>query len=371
MIINEKMLNLQKKDYEATPLFLGEEPGLADTINVSYPKLEELYFKLVAQDWKRVGEFPFASCRHQVETGGFYTDMLVETIAFQWAADSMAGRRLLPLISPFVSNNSYWELYSRIAENENIHAGTYSEIVKAAFENPNEVITRILGITQSMERVASVSAIMQNTYVVGLKLQLGEITRESDEAYDAIFMFHVALLLLENVQFRISFLTTFALAKASWFVPIALAVQKICGDELDIHVKAGMAVLDIELMTDRGLMAFNRNRDKILELFNEVMAAEVRNTEFVFRDGREIEGVLNKQQALGYVWRTGAETAKFLGLPKIENEYTQLPELAFMNDWTKLDSMQGSPMEMRDGKYLNGAVVRDDEGVEFDIEGLL
>ncbi len=366
-VIDPAIFNTEKTDYDNTPLFLGQHPGLHDSINRTDPTIHNLYKKLKNMDWDEL-EFDFTPCKHEFLTGGTAAEMMIETIAFQWEADTIAARHLVPLVAPFVTNSDLWKLYSRIGDNENLHADTYSEIVKNSFDNPSEVITKILGINQALIRLEVVAQVFKNTHDVGLKLQTGGIARDSDEAYDAIFLFVVTLLCLERIQFMVSFAITFALANSGRFMPIGFAVQKICADEYEIHATAGKAILDIELRTSRGLMAFNRNREKINTILMEVLNSEIANAEFLFRDGRELPGV-TKDTIIGHAWLCAKDVADFLGI-ELDSPYLEMPKLGYMDKWMNLDNMQGSPMELRDGKYLLGGVIPDDQGATFNIDGL-
>ena len=365
--IDTHIFNHEKTDYENTPLFLGPEPGLHDSINRANPKFHDLYKRLKKMDWDEI-EFDFTQCKHEFKAQGTAADMMIETIAFQWEADTIAARHLIPLVAPFVSNSDLWKLYCRIGDNENLHADTYSEIIKNSFDNPTEMIEKILAIHQAQVRLEAVAEVFSNLRKVGLQLMTSAISRDSDEAYDAIFMFVITLLCLERIQFMVSFAVTFALANSGRFMPIGFAVQKICADEYEIHVTAGKAILDTELTTERGLMAFNRNRGKIEAIIHEILNAEIKNAEFLFRDGRELPG-LTADTIIGWAWLCANDVAKFLGI-ELSSPYLDMPSLGYMAKWMNLDAMQGSPMELRDGKYLLGGVIPNDEGHVFEIEGL-
>lgn len=365
--LDPHIFNTEKKDYVNTPLFLGEEPGLHDSINRAHPKLHSLYRRLQAQDWQPT-EFDFASCAQDFKTQGVAAEMMLETLGFQWEADTVAGRHLVPLVAPFVTNSDVWKLYCRIGDNENIHADTYSEIIKNCFDNPAEMIDKILAIQEAQVRLEAVAWVFSELRTVGIRLMTGELSRDSDEAYDTIFMFLVTMLCLERIQFIVSFAVTFAFSNAGLFMPIGYAVQKICADEYEIHVEAGKAILEIELRTERGLMAFNRNRTRIETILHEVLDAEISNAQFLFRDGREFPGI-NADTIIGWAWLCAKDVGDFLGV-SLESPYLDMPPLGYMAKWMNLDSMQGSPMEARDGKYLLGSVIKDADGHTFDIDGL-
>ena len=59
--INENIFNTNKTDYERTPLFLGQAPGLFDTVNKNYPKIWNLYKLMKSLDWDE-NEFNYTTC---------------------------------------------------------------------------------------------------------------------------------------------------------------------------------------------------------------------------------------------------------------------------------------------------------------------
>lgn len=370
-IISDVIFNANKSDYEATPLFLGEKMGLNDTVNVPYPQLQQLYAELQVKDWKH-NEFDFTPCRKDFDTcaPNVYKAMF-NTIASQWEADSIAAHKLVPLVAPFVSSTTLWDLYQRIGDNEGIHARTYSEMLRTCFVNPNAVIKEILAIQESMYRFKEVAGIFKETYDMGLKLQTGEVTRDDPAAYDAIFMFVCAMYCMERIQFMSSFAITFGMAEANMFVQFAKAVQKICADENEVHAPFGQAILDIELGTERGLMAFTRLRPRIEKIVMEVIASEFHFTDVTITPETELPGITN-DVIKGWVIHCAKPVFKDFGMrmPKEYEEYAAMPPLKYMGDWMKLDKIQPSPMEERHGGYLIGGIISDEDTGVYDTAGL-
>lgn len=370
-VISDRILNLKKTDYEKPSLFMGQRLGLVDSLNVHYPQLYKLYKDMKAKDWDEL-EFKFGSSTLNSE---FKTcpknnyDIMIRTLAWQWEADSVAAKSILAIIAPFATNSELFYGWQRIADSESTHALTYSEIVKNSFDNPDEVLKDILEIKEAFSRLEIVGEIFNNALMTGSKLNLGLVERNQD-TYNDIFMFVVALYCLEAIQFMSSFGITFAMGNAQEFIPIAMAVQKIANDEYYVHRPWDRAVLDIELGNEYGLTAFNKNRERILNLINSIVRSEMSWNDYTFSEGREHPG-LNKDVLNKGVLFYAKEVYEFFGFTKEEIPF-ELPNknpLLYMNDWLEIDKMQTSPMEQKSGNYVLGMIAKDSsENEVLDIE---
>lgn len=366
--MESSIFNVNKSDYHQPSLFLGEEMGLVDSINKHYPKLWSLYKKLKAQDWDE-NEFDLSSCNSDFKTcsRNIY-EMMLLTLAWQWEADSIASKTLYAIGSPFISSTELDCLWIEITKNEKVHALTYSEIFRNSFDNSNDIIAMVQQMHEAVERSEMVANIFDDAYVISHKLALGLIDRNSQEAYDAIFMFVVAMYFLEKIQFMSSFAVTFAIADSGIFVPAGKSIQKIAQDETEIHVEAQKAVLEYELKTERGLNTFNRLKGDIKKLFRSIVDTETNWIRYLFSNGRELAGM---DQELLQLWMLfcAKDPAVFFGF----NDEYQFPEknpLGFMNEWLNIDKIQPSPQEENPGAYLLGAITRDLGDKKFNSDDL-
>ena len=353
-MIDSNVFNINKTDYTVSPLFLGDKPGLFDTVNKQYPKLWDLYKKMKSLDWDE-NEFDFTPCLTEFKTcpKSVY-DMMIKTLAWQWEADSVAAHNLVSVTAPFISSNELFATWSRIGDNECLHSAAYSEIVRNSFDNPDEILSSILAEAKALQRLSSVSAVFAKTYDVSHRLALGQVARDSDEAYDAIFMLVVALLALERIQFMASFAITFAIADTGMFLPIGKSVQKICTDELQVHVEVNKFILRNELGTVRGKEAFARNLDAIKTLIKDVTNSELIWTDYMFTEGRELVG-LNSEVIKDWVLFGTNDVYNFLGIQS-EFKVVNKNPLGYMNDWIDINHNQASPQEEKVGNYLLGGL---------------
>lgn len=360
-VISGSVLNTEKNSYEAGSLFMGEQLGLMDSLHIHYPALYKLYKEMKSKDWDEL-EFKLGSSTLNTEFKTCPKDsyeIMIRTLAWQWETDTAAARSIVRIISPFVTNDELFYGWQRIADNEVVHALTYSEIVKNSFDDPTEVLKDILKIKESLSRLELVAEIFDRAIKVGAELTLG-IRKKDAEAYDTIFMFVVALYCLEAIQFMASFAITFAMGNSKQFVPAVMPIQKIAIDEFFVHKKWDRTVLDIELSNEHGLMAFSRNRSKILALINSIVQAEMSWNAYTFSEGREQPGLTQDLLDRGVLFYA-KEVYEFFGFRPDEIPYT-LPvknPLTYMNDWLNIDSVQVSPMEQKSGNYVLGMIAKD------------
>lgn len=353
------------QDYTNTSLFCGGPSGLFDTVNKKYPEIWAIYKQMKALDWDE-NETSFAPCMSDFEKCDKSTyDMMIKTLAWQWEGDSAASR-LAAIVAPFISSSELWAAWQRVSDNEVIHSATYSEIVRSSFKDPSVIVNEILAVDESLKRLDVVAGIMHRTSVASHQYALGMISDE--EAYEAIFLFTVALLCLERIQFISSFAVTFAICDTGIFEPIGTMVQKIAQDELEVHVELDKAILRNELKTDRGIKCFERNKEVITQIIDEVVSSEMQWVDYLFSEGRSIVG-LNADLLKQWACFNAKDVYHFLKVNPV-NDQIQLPKsnpLPFMEDWLNISKKQPSPQEQDVTQYKVNLMVRDDDEIEFDV----
>lgn len=366
MTINEKIFNTEKTDYENTSLFLGQSPGLFDTVNKKHSRIWDLYELMKSLDWNQ-NEFDYSSCNVEFKTcpKSVY-DIMIRTLAWQWEADSVASRAIAPIVAPFVSSSELWAAWSAIGTNEVLHGATYSEIVRNSFDNPEEVLAEVLKVKESLNRLSTISTIMSRTYEISHLYALGKIDN-NQETYNEIYMFVVAMYCLERIQFMASFAITFAICDTGMFLPIGKAVQKIAQDELEVHAELDRTILEYEAQTERGQTAFIQCKDLIQKLIDEVVECEINWLEKdLFSEGRELVGT-NSDLCVKWVLFNAKPVYNFFGLTSPR----PLPEknpMKFMENWLNIGNTQPSPQEQANGQYKLNVMRRDDANEKFDVD---
>ena len=368
-LLPKQIFNTEKTDYikaGRSSLFLGQAPGLFDTVNKAYPEIWELYKNMKSLDWDE-NEFGFETCNAEFKTQPkAIADTMIKTLAWQWEADSVAARTIFPIMSSFISAPELSAAWGRVGDNEILHASTYSEIVRLSFDDPSVVLQDVLRVQEAMERLGAVARTMDNVYTVSHQLALGMLDLDKPEdfekAYDAAFMFTVALLVLERIQFMASFAVTFAIGDVGVFMPIAKAVQKISQDEYEVHVNLDKAVLRNELALPVGKAAYARNRDQILELLQEVVDLELQWSEEILKD-EPLVGLTSKKLC-DWVLYSAGDVYDFFG-EKSPYDIPKKNPLGYMPRWMNISKTQASPQEQQNGQYKVNLLKRDDEGKTF------
>lgn len=372
--INSKIFNTAKTDYKDQSLFLGQDPGLLDTVNKQYPEIFDLYKEMKSLDWDE-NEFDYSVCNAEFKSTDRSTyDMMIKTLAWQWEADSVASRSILGVVGPLIGSGELYTAWQEVSKNESVHALTYSEIVRMSFDDPNEVLDEVLKIDESVTRLGTVGEVMGNTHTVAHKYALGMV-EDCQETYNAAFLFTVAMLVLERIQFMSSFAITFTICDTGMFQPIGRAVQKIAQDELEIHVALDKAILKNELQTERGRVAFEQCKPQIQALIDEGLYQEYSFVDYLFSEGRTLVGYnpdIGKRwsafNALDVYNTLGLEPSQYVLDATPEGELPKTNPHRLMERWLDLSKLQGSPQEEKNPQYKVNIVRRDDEGVDFDAD---
>lgn len=362
--MTDNVFNYTKSDYAKPLLFLGEKQGLFDTINRHYPRIWELYKTQKSLDWDE-NEFDYSSCNADFKKANRSTyDMMIKTLAWQWEADSVASRAIAPVLAPFITSSELWAAWQRISDNEVIHAATYSEIVRNSFDDPNTIIDEILRVEEAHARLARVVKAFDDGFRASHQYALGQIPNNQD-TYNTVFMMVVALFCMERIQFMASFAVTFAICDTGQFQPIGKSIQKIAQDELEIHAELDRVVLEHELTTERGQIAFAQKRAEIEALIAEVVDSELTWIDYLFSEGRELVG-MNAERLAAWTLYCAKDVYQTLGIETDRYEFPRSNPLKFMEKWLNISKTQASPQEQDIAAYKVGVMRRNDEGVVFD-----
>lgn len=347
------------KDYkkQQTSLFLKEKLGLLENYRHNFDSIWNRYKILKSLDWSE-DEIDISSCNSEFKkVDKEISDLMIKTLAWQWEADSEAchvGRILIPF-----TNNT--ELFCYLVENmknEILHSLSYKFIVEHSFDDPSTILDEILSIKQSLKRLNKVEEVLNEAYEVSLKYSLGT---QFNEMYlrETILKVLVALFTLERIQFISSFAITFGLAENGYFIPIAKLVQKICNDELQVHVQADKDILNIEMKNVDNISVFIENIDKFKSIVDEVVNSELNWLDYLFGDKDKVLNI-SKNKVKEFVIYNAQDVYNTLGLDSPFSEITTNP-LPYMEKWIYIDKFQSSPQEESIANYLLGGFIDDSD----------
>lgn len=360
------MFNANKtiEEYKQTPLFLGAKPGLFDTINKRYPKIWSLYKEMKVLDWSE-DEFDYSQCNVDFKNcPKDVADIMIRTLAWQWEADSVASQSIVAAFAPFVTSSELWAAWGRISDNEVLHSLTYSEIVRMSFDNPEEVLSEILRVKESLDRLNTVSGVFYDLSVKGKEYGLGLIEADQ-ELYNCIYIGVCTLLILERLQFMASFAITFSIADSGVFQPIAQAVRKICTDELTVHAELDKEIIRIENNTERGKIAKQQTKATLAAVLLEVIESEIKWSEYLF-NGRQLAGV-NSEVLKQWVLFNAKDVARFLDI-ETQLEFPKENPMPWLENWIDINKQQAAPQEQDIAQYKVNNTFNDDREVSFEVD---
>jgi len=335
-------------------LFLGQEPALYDSINVTHPKLFDLYKRQKAMDWSEdelsleQSRIDMQSCPEEIK------DVMVKNLSLQWEADSIASRSIAPLFAPFVTNSELWAAWLKVSEIEVLHALTYSEIVRQCIPKPEVIFTQIMENEEIVRRLKPVSKAFKELQIEGGLKIIGENIGD-DHSYNKVMNAVVALYCLERLQFQASFAATFAVVDQGWFLAIGKLIQKIAQDERFIHAEIDEYVIKHELTTERGKQWLETYEDFVKQMIDSVVQAEYKWAEYLFSEGRKVVG-LNENLMKEWVDFNAQDVYNTLGF---ECRKIKTNPLKFMDNWFDLNKTQNAQQEADSANYLLNIIVND------------
>ena len=358
-------INLHNETYKEGkyPIFLGEQLGIFDSINVTYPEMHRLYKLQKAQDWDE-NEVNLDQTRKDfVACSANNYDVMIKNLSFQWENDSLA-KSIITLFAPFLSNNEACAMMMKQSEIEVLHALTYSEIIRQCIPNPNEVIEQIMENDRIFQRMGVVEEVMSELYEAGHKYALGELEANNDLRL-LILKGMIALIGLEGIQFISSFSATFALAEQQLFVGACKLIQKIMLDEV-LHVKMDYAIIDALMKEPEWKKVYEDNIEELTAILDTIIAQEEDWCDYLFSEGRVIVG-LNAELSKQWVYFNAAPIYRRLKMKHKFRAPKQTP-LAWMDVWLNPDQIQAAAQEIQRTDYkLNSANkdISDDEEFDF------
>jgi ribonucleoside-diphosphate reductase beta chain len=343
------------------PLFLGEAPALYDSINVTYPKMFQLYKSQKSSDWNE-DEISLEQSRIDMQScDPSMRDIMVKNLALQWEFDSVASRAIAPLFAPFVTNSEFWAALLKNSEIEVLHALTYSEIVRQCIPDTKEIFKEVLQNENILGRMIPVLEAFNALQKAGAQYTLGLITNE--QAYPIVMMGLVALYCLERLQFVVSFSATFAVVEQGAFQGIGKLVQKIMQDERFIHSEVDKLAIEIELSTERGKKWLSENKPDVEKLIDSVVDVEYRWAEYLPSEGRKVVGY-NETLMKEYVDFNAQDVYHTL---QIDKPVIKKNPLKYMDNWLDLNKNQNAQQEADSANYSLNIIFDDlgDEIIEF------
>lgn len=340
------------------PLFLGERLGLYDSVNVIYPELDELYQQQFGQRWS---EFEFDLTQDRMDMQRLpkeVTDLMTQTIMWQYTADSIAAKSIAELLLPYCTNSEYEAVLTIQSFFEIIHSRTYSHIVKQTLSNPQQLLVDTYANMQSIKR----SKVIGDAFASLYALQPDSPRKVKIRALLKVMF---ALMSFEGVSFMSSFAITFAIAETGVFQGIAGLVGLICFDEL-LHAKMDFTAIKILLRDPEWQAEFLELKPEIEAIMNEVVRQEYAWTDHLFSEGRKVVG-MSPTLLKEFVVYMATPLFKSFGLES-EYGYVDKNPLPYMNKYLKSGVIQAAAQEIQISDYNVGNIKDDTDNLDLSMD---
>lgn len=352
-VFNKDNLGYKTKKY---PLFLGDDLGLFDTVNIAYPQIEDLYQKQLKQIWNEF-EVDLSQDKMDMLTVPKETsDLMIKTLSWQHLADSVASKSIAGLLMPYVTNSELEGLINLWAFFETIHARTYSHIVKQTFKDPNEMLNNTYN---------EMSVLVRSEAIVKAFNGLESLSKDvsKNDKMKALVKAITALFALEGIAFMSSFAVTFSIVETDVFQGIGQLVTLICRDEM-LHTRMDFAVIDILKKDPEWLEVIKEVQPEIKEILDSVVNQELSWSDYLFSEGRQVVG-LNAGLLKEYVQYMAKPLYDFMGVDYSFETYKENP-LPYMDKYIDSSKVQTAAQELQLTAYNIGDIEDDTDSLDFD-----
>lgn len=359
------------------PLFMGAGGNLLRFDVQKYPTLEKYADKQMGFFW-RPEEIDVSQDKHEfANLPEHEKHIFISNLRLQTLADSMAGRSISVALLQLCSQPELEAWYELVAMFEaNIHAKSYSHVIRNVFNSPDEVFDGILDIPEVVARASQMgnnfdAAIryMELVNILGYGKHIingEEVLLTSYELKKHLVKSLVSLYILEGIRFFTSFACSFAFAERELMEGNAKIIKLIARDET-LHANAGAFVLSIiRAGKDDPEMAQafeDLEAEGVIDsLFAHAVAEEKAWAQYLFKDGSMVG--LNAAMLGQYIDWISDNRRSAIQLQRVSAVKSN--PLPWMDSWIDSDAVQVAPQESEITSYLVGAVDMDVADDAFD-----
>jgi len=304
-------------------------------------------------------------------------------LKFAITLDSCAGRAPLQLFNNGgISNNPEWELYiTNHQNNELLHSESYTEMVRALYNNVDEFIGGIIDDEYVQRRATSILAgfdwatsvfdrMDANSTVLSLKPGAVKPFPEVDERMvkEAVYKSAVILNMFEGIRFFCTFVTNWSFSEQpeKLMAGSSNVFKLIARDEM-IHLDVFQRVIKM-LNTDvsEGFTEIAKDlEDEVYEMYATGYKEEMEWVEYLFSKGSPLIGMNEAilKQYMDYIFAVRLTNIgldpKRLGLEVGENP------LPWVDNYLDSTNVKSAPQEIESVNYVAAIDLSKDEDFEL------
>ena len=307
-------------------------------------------------------------------------------LKFAITLDSCAGRAPLQLFNNGgISNNPEWELYiTNHQNNELLHSESYTEMVRALFNNVDEFVDNIIDDEHIQSRAASILSGFDEATSIFDRMDANSIVLahnpNADKPFpeitkrmvkEAVYKSAVILNMFEGIRFFCTFVTNWSFSEQpeKLMAGSSNIFKLIARDEM-VHLDVFQRVIKM-LNTDEseGFTEIAKDlEDEVYEMYATGYKEEMEWVEYLFSKGSPLIGMNEEilKQYMDYIFAVRLTNIgldpKRLGLEVGENP------LPWVDNYLDSTNVKSAPQEIESVNYVAAIDLSKDE--EFSMEDL-
>jgi len=307
-------------------------------------------------------------------------------LKFAITLDSCAGRAPLQLFNNGgISNNPEWELYiTNHQNNELLHSESYTEMVRALFNNVDEFVDNIIDDEHIQSRAASILSGFDEATSIFDRMDANSIVLahnpNADKPFpeitkrmvkEAVYKSAVILNMFEGIRFFCTFVTNWSFSEQpeKLMAGSSNVFKLIARDEM-VHLDVFQRVIKM-LNTDEseGFTEIAKDlEDEVYEMYATGYKEEMEWIEYLFSKGSPLIGMNEAilKQYMDYIFAVRLTNIgldpKRLGLEVGENP------LPWVDNYLDSTNVKSAPQEIESVNYVAAIDLSKDE--EFNMEDL-
>lgn len=367
-----------KIDYSVQPNYLNRQMFLDPAGGVTVQRYEDHAYPTIAKYVKtQKGSFwvpeEVTLTKDKIDfknANAAVRHIFTSNLLRQTTLDSMQGRAPEQIFKPVSSVPEIEALAQWWSAFEQIHSDSYSHIIRNIYNVPAEEFNRIHDTKEIVEMTSQIGQYYDHLHVLNCKIALQEAAKndiypdavsflevDEEEHIDAIWMALNASYGLEAIRFMVSFATSLGMVENKIFIGNGNIISLILKDEL-LHTDWTAYIINKLVKDDpRFAAARERNKDRVYQMYLDVIQEEKNWAEYLFKMGTVIG--LNAKIMIDFVDWMAHIRLKEIGIKhEVSMKTTPLP---WFNKHLNTSKKQTALQENESTSYVIGSMTSDFE----------
>lgn len=368
--MSNHLFNPNPVDFSKSSLFLDPSGRNISRLDLSIElHISKATATAIGKMWFSGDFSPSKDGKDYIGCGYSLKELFMKNLKFQTLLDSLAARAVSEVFIPITTNPqlaSWW--YQHAFYEENIHSQSYADILKGLPVDAKAIFDDIMVNPAILARAKSIVACFEdtvgwNSIMIGMNSEVlpAEVRAKLAAQYDigahrvSIVKSLFALVILEAVLFKSSFLTSFAFKENGLFSVTADMISKIAQDEAG-HYAMGITLINRLRKDPEWAYIFHDYSDDIDQLFRDAIEADYDWIDYCYTADVQLLGVNNavlKQYVTSNLHSVMTSVQQSPIVEKLANP------CSWASKYSKPSNVQTAQKEKTSGNYLLGVVDTD------------